>query len=563
MLSATCKLCGYPRYVLVHQERKRPSGPKGPYSIAETHLEKPDKIVRCMSCGFVYAIPKEPLSELISDYENMEDTEYIAEERGRRRQAQIILRFIQQFKGSGRLLDIGCGPGFFLSEAKTQGWRAEGVDLSGWAKETAAKRFGIEVFQGTLEKAHYPDKSFDAVVMNDVIEHLEDPKGCLHEVRRILKTDGILYLSTPDIESVLSRLLRARWWGINKYHLSYFSRKTLEKMLHETGFKSVRYGSYPRVFSWKYWVKRLEAYPAFVRKGPQLVTRALQLNDRLLGVTLHDQLGVVARKMHTLDSLDFDEDIAPKSRQKMKVVTVLPAYNAEKTLARTLADIPREVVDEIILVDDASKDGTVELARKLGLTVYTHEKNKGYGANQKTCYTKALEHGADVVVMCHPDYQYDPRTIPQLVEPILRGEADAVFGSRMMKGGALEGGMPLWKHNANILLTAFENVMLGTYLTEYHSGFRAYSAKLLKTVRFQENSDGFIFDTEIIVQILIHHFKITEIPIRTRYFEEASSIRLGPSILYGLGIIRTMAEYVAYAKDWRKPEKFGQAGLPK
>lgn len=566
MTSPHCRLCGYPRYYLVHQEKKKTSSgpaPAGGYAISEAHLEKPDKIVRCMSCGFVYAVSKQPVSELISDYERMEDAEYAAEERGRRRQAQIILRFLHQFKSGGRMLDVGCGPAFFLSEAKAQGWRVEGVDLSAWARETATKRFGIEVFKGTLEEAKYPDKTFDVVVMNDLIEHLEDPKACLREVRRILKNDGVLYLSTPDIDSALARLLRARWWGINKYHLSYFSKKTLEKMLHETGFKSVRYGSYPRVFSWKYWLKRLEAYPAAVRSVPGWFARAFGLKDQLFGITLHDQLGVAIRKMHTLESLEFDESLPEKPKQKMKVVAVLPAYNAERTLERTLADIPRDVVDEILLVDDASKDGTVALARKLGLTVYVHEKNRGYGANQKTCYAKALERGADVVVMCHPDYQYDPKIIPQLVEPILRGECDAVFGSRMMKGGALEGGMPLWKHNANILLTAFENVVLGTYLTEFHSGFRAYSAKILRTIRFEDNSDGFIFDTEIIVQILIHHFKITEVPIRTRYFEEASSIRLGPSILYGLGIIRTMAEYVAYSKGWKKPEKFGQAGLPR
>jgi len=258
---------------------------------------------------------------------------------------------------------------------------------------------------------------------------------------------------------------------------------------------------------------------------------------------LHDQLGVLAKKIQRLDSVIVDEPRKEIPAEKKRVIVVLPAYNAEKTLERTVADIPKNWVDEIILVDDASKDDTVQIAKKLGLTVYRHRQNRGYGGNQKTCYEKALEHGADVVVMCHPDYQYDPKIIPQLVEPILKQEADAVFGSRMMKGGALEGGMPLWKHNANILLTAFENVMLGTYLTEFHSGFRAYSAKLLKTVNYKANSNGFIFDTEIIVQILANRLKIDEVPIRTRYFEEASSIRLWPSILYGLGIIRVMASY--------------------
>ena len=453
------------------------------------------------------------------------------------------------------MLDIGCGPGLFLHEAKKRGWDVQGVDLSGWARKYAGQNFGIEVFQGTLQDARFPDRSFDVVVMNDVIEHLEDPKSVLREIQRVLKNDGILYISTPDIESFLSRLLSAKWWGINKYHLFYFSRKTLEQMFREAGLKSVRYSSYPRVFSWNYWLKRLRTYPRFVYAVPEFFAK-LGSGERLLTIVLHDQIGVIAKKIQKLDLIRNEEMPDRNPPKKMKVIAVLPAYNAEKTLERTVADIPRDIVSEILLVDDASKDRTVEIAKKLGLTVYQHEKNLGYGANQKTCYEKALEHGADVAVMCHPDYQYDPKIIPQLVEPILRGEADAVSGSRMMKGGALEGGMPLWKHNANILLTAFENVMLGTYLSEYHSGFRAYSAKALKRIDFKKNSDGFIFDTEIIVQLHVQHFKIDEIPIRTRYFEEASSIRLWPSILYGLGIIRVMLEYMLHSSGWWKIRKF-------
>ena len=240
----------------------------------------------------------------------------------------------------------------------------------------------------------------------------------------------------------------------------------------------------------------------------------------------------------------------------MKTIVVLPAYNAAKTLKKTLDDIPKEFVDDIILVDDASKDNTPQVARQLGLKVFLHAKNTGYGSNQKTCYQKALELGADIVVMVHPDYQYDPKVIPQLLEPIKNGTADAVFGSRMMKGGALEGGMPLWKHNANILLTALENVVLHTYLTEYHSGFRAYSAKALKNIRFTDNSDGFVFDTEIIVQILLKGFKIDEVPIRTRYFPEASVVRFWQGVGYGLGILKTMLKYILHKKGIIKFKQF-------
>jgi glycosyltransferase involved in cell wall biosynthesis len=230
----------------------------------------------------------------------------------------------------------------------------------------------------------------------------------------------------------------------------------------------------------------------------------------------------------------------------MKIIAVLPAYNAAKTLEITVRDIPKDTVDDIILVDDASSDNTVAIANRLGLKVFSHKSNLGYGANQKTCYLKALEMGADIVVMVHPDYQYDPLSIPELVRPILDQRADAVFGSRMMKGGALEGGMPLWKHNANILLTALENVALGTYLTEYHSGFRAYSARYLRSVNFTANSDNFVFDTEIIVQGLMRNMKIEEIPIKTRYFQEASTIKFLPAVLYGLGILKTMLKYALH-----------------
>ena len=556
-----CNLCGGSRYFLIHQEKKKihATNHTSPYSISESHLQKPDKIVRCMTCSLVYAIPKESISEIVQDYVEMEDQEYISEEKGRRQQAKILLDLLDKHKNPGKILDIGCGPAILLSEAQKCGWQTQGIDLSPWAREFSKEKFGIDVFEGSLSQASFPDKSFDVVVMNDVIEHVEDPKSTLKEIRRILKHDGILYLSTPDIDSFWSRVLRARWWGINKYHLFYFSRKTLEKMFHESGFRSVRYTAYPRIFTWNYWIKRLKTYPAWLHTFPEWVCKTYGLNDKTLKIHLHDQIGVLAKKIQRLENLDFDEKNEEKARTKMKVVAVLPAYNAEKTLERTVRDIPRDIVDEIILVDDASQDQTAELAKKIGLQVYMHETNKGYGANQKTCYKKALECGADVVVMCHPDYQYDPRIIPQLVEPILQGHADAVFGSRMMKGGALEGGMPLWKHNANILLTAFENVVLGTYLTEYHSGFRAYSAALLRKIRFEENSDGFIFDTEIIVQALIHHFKIDEVPIRTRYFEEASSIKLGPSIRYGLGIIRTMFEYKLHTTGLKKIKKFETA----
>jgi glycosyltransferase involved in cell wall biosynthesis len=227
----------------------------------------------------------------------------------------------------------------------------------------------------------------------------------------------------------------------------------------------------------------------------------------------------------------------------------MPAYNAVRTLERTWADIPKHAVDDIILVDDASRDGTVEEARRLGIHVVVHPRNRGYGANQKTCYRTALERGADIVVMVHPDHQYDPTVIPDLLEPLRQGDCDAVFGSRMLGGRPIQGGMPTWKYLGNIFLTAIENATFLIYLTEYHSGFRAYTRQYLEAVHLEANSDGFVFDTEIIAQGMARGLRIREIPIETRYFDEASQIAFGPSVRYGFAILKTMPLYKLHV--WR------------
>jgi glycosyltransferase involved in cell wall biosynthesis len=239
-----------------------------------------------------------------------------------------------------------------------------------------------------------------------------------------------------------------------------------------------------------------------------------------------------------------------------KIFIVLPAYNAARTLLRTLAEIPTEYRQHILLVDDASSDNTVEVARKAGIAVVVHERNQGYGRNQKTCYTESLQRGADLVVMLHPDHQYDAKVIPQLIRPILDGEASAVFGSRMLGGRPLEGGMPWWKYVANVLLTALANIAFRRYLTEIHSGFRAYSREYLETVRFMENSNDFIFDTEIIAQGMMCKLSFQEVPITTRYFPEASSINFWRSVVYGLGILAVLAQYSLHRRGWVRVRKF-------
>jgi glycosyltransferase involved in cell wall biosynthesis len=235
---------------------------------------------------------------------------------------------------------------------------------------------------------------------------------------------------------------------------------------------------------------------------------------------------------------------------------VMPAYNAAQTLERTYADIPHAIVDKIILVDDVSRDQTVDIARNLGLEVIVHRQNRGYGGNQKTCYGAALEAGADVVVMLHPDYQYDATRIPALIEPILDGRADLMLGSRFL-GDPLAGGMPRWKYVSNRFLTIVENLAFGLRLSEYHTGLRAYSRRLLETIPYQLNSDDFVFDQELIAQVVAAGMRdrIGEIAVPTRYFEEASSVGFRRSVVYGLSTLRVVARFLLHRLRVRRSPK--------
>ena len=224
---------------------------------------------------------------------------------------------------------------------------------------------------------------------------------------------------------------------------------------------------------------------------------------------------------------------------KNKVITVvLPAYNAEQTLERTYNEIPFDIVDNVVLVDDCSKDNTIEVANKIGIKhIIKHEKNRGYGGNQKTCYNKALELNSDIVIMLHPDYQYDPALIHSMAYLIANDAYPVVFGSRILGGGALRGGMPIYKYIANRMLTLFQNIMMNQKLSEYHTGYRAFSANVLQSIDYEKLSDDFIFDNQMIAQVFSAGFEIAEITCPTKYFKEASSINLSRSIKYGLGVI--------------------------
>jgi glycosyltransferase involved in cell wall biosynthesis len=243
-----------------------------------------------------------------------------------------------------------------------------------------------------------------------------------------------------------------------------------------------------------------------------------------------------------------------------RVCVVMPAYNAGKTLAQTVAEIDRSVADDVIVVDDASRDDTEQVARGLGVHTIVHPRNRGYGGNQKTCYTEALSRGADIVVMVHPDYQYSPRLMPAMASMIASGHFDCVLGSRILGVGALRGGMPLWKYVANRSLTAVENLLLGYKLAEYHTGYRAFSRRFLEALPLEENSDDFVFDNQILAQGLWFGFDIGELTCPTRYFTEASSINFRRSVKYGFGVLGTALEYRLAKLGLSHPPRLSKEG---
>jgi glycosyltransferase involved in cell wall biosynthesis len=254
-------------------------------------------------------------------------------------------------------------------------------------------------------------------------------------------------------------------------------------------------------------------------------------------------------------------------RDGQKVIVVMPAYNAARTLAKTVHDIPPGTVDQIILVDDASSDNTAYIARQLGLTVVVHEKNRGYGANQKTCYNEALKRGATIVIMIHPDYQYDSRLVPFIIGFIESGVCDIVLGSRIRtRREALAGGMPPYKYFANRMLTLIENISLGLNLSELHTGYRAYSRAVLETVPFHLNHDGFVFDTEFLIQAIHLGFRIGEVPVPCRYADDSSTTSFRQSLNYGFGTIWTVAKYLAHrsglitSRQFVNPRSTGRSG---
>jgi glycosyltransferase involved in cell wall biosynthesis len=249
----------------------------------------------------------------------------------------------------------------------------------------------------------------------------------------------------------------------------------------------------------------------------------------------------------------FDPQV---SLTQKRVIVVMPAYNAAKTLKLTYNDLPHDLVDGVILVDDGSRDETIEIAQELGLRTFVHQRNLGYGGNQKTCYVEALKDGASIVVMVHPDYQYDPTLLPEMIRPIEEKGYDVVFGSRMKGISAYKQGMPWWKYIANVMLTWLENKVFGLHLSEFHTGYRAYSREALERINFLANSDNFIFDQEIVAQFVAARLRIDEIHVPTRYFPEASSASFWASTIYGLSILWVLVRYILHKRGIWHTQQF-------
>src|SRR3954447_8676117 len=495
-------------------------------------------LLACVECGTV----QQPLlpagDELHELYRDMSDDAYLGEEPGRRATAAHLLDLIGAQVGGGRLLDVGCGHGLLLDEARSRAYETVGLELSRSAARHAREALGLDVHEQPVES--FVDlEGFDVVVLADVIEHLDDPVAAVDRCAGLLRPGGVLCVVTPDPSSVTARLAGRRWWGFVPAHACLLPRATLRELLTARGLVVSTDVPLVRTFSARRWVTGLAE-----RLGPlraPLERAAGRIGDRAsLSLSLGDERVVLA---HRVDVVAPECPLVRDRGGPAKVHVVLPAYRAVRTIPSVAAEMPVAAADRAVLVDDASPDATTEVALAHGFEVIRHPVNRGYGGSQKTGYARALLDGADVVVMVHADDQYDPALVPDMVRPILDGEADMVIGSRLLDHPPVAGGMPRREWVGNRLLTGIENRVFGVSFSEYHTGYRAFSAELLRSVTFQRNSDDFVFDQEIFAEVLAAGARVVEIPIPTRYFREASSVDLSTSLRYAFKTLWVLGRF--------------------
>jgi SAM-dependent methyltransferase len=424
------------------------------------------------------------------------------------------------------------------------GYRVEGLELSREAAGHARSQLGLSMREATLDDASLDKERFDVIVLTDVLEHLDDPVGALDTCADLLADGGVLCVVTPDPSSRVARAVGRRWWGYLPAHACLVPGRTLRELLAARGLVVSTDVPLVRSFTLGRWMVGVAE-----RAGP-LATPLERLartraGGRVVSLSLGDERIVLAHRV------TVQRPAQPLVRDRggaRHVHIVLPAYNAATTIPRVAQGLDPAVADRALLVDDASHDATAQVALRHGLEVLRHPANRGYGANQKTSYVEALRSGADVVVMVHADNQYDPALVPEMARPILEGRADVVIGSRLLEDRAIAGGMPRWKWLGNRALTHVENLAFGTRFSEYHTGYRAFSADVLRDIAFLRNSDGFVFDQEIFAQLIACGARVVEVPIPTRYFVGASSVSFRTSVAYGL---RTLLVLLRFRRNGR------------
>jgi glycosyltransferase involved in cell wall biosynthesis len=538
----TCRICAG-LLAFARRGRNSPALPQG--FIPTFHRPRAHgDLYRCCECGTVQQPSLPRGNELIALYREMSDDGYLAEEEGRRQTAGRLLDLLAAHVSSGQLLDVGSGHGLLVDEARRRGYVAQGLEVSRSAVEHARRQLGLHMRQGTLEDPALDDNRYDAIVMADVIEHLEDPVGALDRCTELLAPGGALMVVTPNPSSPTARLAGDWWWGYLPSHMCLLPRATLRELVTARGLVLAEDVPLVRSFSVAYWLHGLAERGG--RAGPALRALGRRLSGTSLSLSLGDERVLIARKATILSP---DHPLVRDRDRATKVHVVLPAYRAERTVARVAESLPTEAADRALLVDDASPDGTVEAALAAGFDVLVHPRNRGYGANQKTSYVRAAIDGADIVVMVHADNQYDPSLVTEMVKPIEAGEADVVIGSRLLEDKAISGGMPRWKWVGNRALTWVENLSFRRRYSEYHTGYRAFSVPFLRTIPFLRNADGFVFDQQMFAQIVAADARVVELAIPTRYFLEASSVSFWTSVEYGL---QTLAVLLRFRMDPRR-----------
>jgi SAM-dependent methyltransferase len=504
-------------------------------------------LLECVECGTVQQLL--PSGDELHDlYRDVDDEAYLAEETGRRATAAHLLDLIGEHVEGGRLLDVGCGHGLLLDEARRRGYEVTGLELSRTAARHARDALGLDVREEPVE-AFVDLDGFDVVVLADVLEHLDDPVAAVDRCAGLLRPGGALCVVTPDPSSLTARLAGRRWWGYVPAHACLLPRATLRELVSARGLVIATDVPLVRSFSARRWIEGL-AERLGPARAPLDAVAARVPRRASLSLALYDERVVIARR------IDVEHAPQPLVRDRgaaASVVLVLPAYHATRTIPSVVEEIPVEAADRALLVDDASGDATSRVALEHGLDVVRHPRNRGYGASQKTGYARALLDGADVIVMVHADDQYDPALVPEMVQPILDGRADMVIGSRLLRDRAIAGGMPRWKWLGNRLLTGIENRVFGVRLSEYHTGYRAFSAELLRSIPFLRNSDDFVFDQQIFAQVLARGARIVEVPIPTRYFGAASSVDFVTSVRYGLLTLVVLARFAVDRRRGRWP----------